>query len=473
MLVKNVGKKEKSTVSFDVVCDADEFEKALQAAYLKKRPKIFVQGFRKGKAPRMIIEGMYGKEFFYEDAVDEIGPSAFEYAVGEEKLRTVGMPALKNMDVSDDKVLTLTFVTGVWPEVTLGQYKGLEAPRPAVEVTDEQVEREVERARARSARIVTVERPAKKGDTAVIDYKGTVDGVAFEGGSAKGHSLELGSGSFIPGFEEQVEGMSAGEEKDINVTFPEDYNETSLKGKPAVFHVKCTEVKEKQLPDLDDEFAKDISEFDTLTDYRASVRKNLTDAANKNADEEFHSALLEKAVDNMDVELPDGMVEEQLDRMMKETAQNLQMQGLSLELYLKYLNMDAKAFREQSRGNATRRCLIQVLLDKVADAEAIKIPDEDVEAEYKRVAEEYSTDIESVKKAVPADAITDDLRVRRAADVIYGTGIATEPVKEEPKNESVNTEPEKTADQKDTGKGDKEDNSAGENEPAADKTKAE
>jgi len=469
MLVKNVGKKEKSTVSFEVVCDADEFEKALQAAYLKKKPKIFVQGFRKGKAPRMIIEGMYGKEFFYEDAVDEIGPAAFEYAVGEEKLRPVGMPALKNMDVSNDKVLTLTFVTGVWPEVTLGQYKGLEAPRPAAEVTDEQVDKEVERTRNRNARIVTVDRPAKEGDTAVIDYKGTVDGVAFEGGSAEGHSLELGSGTFIPGFEDQVVGMSAGAEKDINITFPEDYQEASLKGKPAVFHVKCTEVKEKQLPDLDDEFAKDISEFDTLADYCASIRKNLTDAANKTADDEFHSALLEKAVDNMDVELPDGMIEEQLDRMMKEFEQNLKMQGLSLELYLKYLNMDAKAFREQSRGNATRRCLVQVLLDKIAETEDIKIPDEEIEEEYKRIAEEYSTELENVKKAVSADAITDDMRVRRAAEIIYEAGIATEPVKEEPKDEAENAEPEKPA-KKSAAKAVK---SAEKTEPAAEEPKAE
>lgn len=468
MFVKNVEKKEKSTVSLDVVCDAEEFEKAVQAAYLKNRSQINVPGFRKGKAARSVIEGMYGKDTFYDDAVDMIGPAAFQYAVTEEKLRAVGMPALKNMDVAEDKTLTLTFVIGVWPEVTLGNYKGLKAPRPVVNVTDEQVDTDIERTRQRNARIVTVERAAKEGDTVEIDYAGTIDGVLFDGGSAEGHSLELGSGAFIPGFEDQVVGMSAGEEKDVNVTFPEEYHAEELKGKPAVFHVKVSEVKEKQLPELDDEFAKDVSEFDTLAEYRNSVKKQLTDAANADADEVFHSELLEKAVKNMTAELPDGMVEEQLDRMVDEADQSLQMQGLNLQLYLQYLKMDVRTFREQSRADAVRRCSVQVLLDKIAEAENIETTDEQIEEEYKKIADGYGTDLENVKKAVPVDAVTDDMRIRRAAEIIYESGIATEPVREEEKEEAEpKSTAKKPAEKKTTKKTEKAD------EPAAEQPEAE
>ena len=272
MIVKNVRKKEKSTVTFDVLCDAAEFEKAVNEAYLRNKSKIFVPGFRKGKAPRMVIEGMYGKDVFYDDAADELAPVAFNFALEKRDLRTVGNPLVKKVDVSDAKELTISFVTAVWPEVTLGQYKGLEAPKAKVEITDGQVDEELEKIRRRNSRIQSVERPAKLEDTAVIDYEGSVDGVPFDGGKAEGHNLVLGSGAFIPGFEDQVVGMGAGEERDINVTFPEDYAEKSLAGKAAVFHVKCNEVKETQLPALDDEFAKDVSEFDTLAEYRATCR---------------------------------------------------------------------------------------------------------------------------------------------------------------------------------------------------------
>ena len=275
MIVKNLEKKEKSTVTFDVVCDAAEFEKALNSAYLKNRKNIFVQGFRKGKAPRMIIEGMYGKEVFYDDATDELAPAAFEYAVGEESLRVVGQPAVTKVDVSEEKVLTLSFTTAVWPEVTLGQYKGLEAPKAEVEITEEKIDEELTKIQKRNARMVTVERPAEDGDTANIDYLGTVDGVAFDGGAAEGYNLLLGSNSFIPGFEAQVIGMSTGEEKDIEVTFPEEYHAAELAGKPAVFHVKVNELKIAELPELDDEFAKDVSEFDTLADYRAAIKSRM------------------------------------------------------------------------------------------------------------------------------------------------------------------------------------------------------
>ncbi|MCC8356525.1 MAG: trigger factor [Oscillospiraceae bacterium] len=252
MIVKNVEKQEKSTTAFDVVCDAAEFEKAINAVYQKNKSQIYIQGFRKGKAPRMVIEGMYGKDVFYEDAAEELAPSAFQFAVKELELRAVGRPAVKSTDVSEEKELTISFITAIWPEVTLGQYRGVEAPKASGEVPEEKVAAELAKVQKRNARIVTVERPAQKGDTVVIDYLGTVDGVAFDGGAAEGHNLELGSNSFIPGFEDGVVGMSAGEEKDMDVTFPEAYHAEERAGKAGVFHVNCQEVKQDELPELDD-----------------------------------------------------------------------------------------------------------------------------------------------------------------------------------------------------------------------------
>ena len=463
MQVRNVERKEKSTVSFDVVIGAEEFEKALQAAYLKNRSKIYVQGFRKGKAPRMVIEGMYGKDVFYEDAADALAPEAFQFGVEQEKIRNVGSPAMRSMDVSDAKELTLGFATAEWPEAKLGEYKALTAERPVVDVKDEEIDAEVERARKRAGRIVTVERPAKEGDTAVIDFEGSVDGVPFDGGKSEGHNLVLGSKVFIPGFEEQVVGMSAGEEKDINVTFPEDYQAENLAGKPAVFHVKCSEVKEEQLPALDDEFAKDVSEFDTLDEYKKSIRERLEKTANEHADSEFHSALLEKAAENMEVELPTAMVEEQIDNMINELAQNLQYQGISLELYLQYLGQDARSFRESQREQAEKRCRLQVLVDKIASVEDIQVTDEEINEEYKRIADLYATDEEKVRASVPVDAVKDDMRVRKAAELVYETGVAVAPEeKKAEKKPAAKKTTKKTAEKTEAAEGEKK--------PAAKKT---
>ncbi len=468
MIVKNVEKKEKSTVSFDVLCDAAEFEKAVNGAYLKNRGKIFVQGFRKGKAPRMVIEGMYGKDVFYDDAADDLAPEAFRFAVEQEGLRTVGNPAVKAVDVSDDKELTLSFVTAVWPEVTLGQYKGLEAPMDKLNVTDEQIAEELEKVRKRNSRIVTVERPAKLEDTAVIDYEGSVDGVPFDGGKAEGHNLVLGSGSFIPGFEDQVVGMSAGEERDINVTFPEEYHEKSLAGKAAVFHVKCNEVKENQMPDLDDEFAKDVSEFDTLDEYKADIRKKLEKTAQDQAQSLYRSALIEKAGDNITADIPEAMVEEQMDNMMREYDQNLQMNGLNLELYLKYLGQDPKTFREQARPTAERRVKTDLLLDKVAEEEKIQVSDEEIEAEYARLAEQYGMEAEQVKQALARDVIVGDVKTRKAAQIIFDAGVPTEPVAGEAPAEEEKPAPKKRASRKKAEKSDEEpeEASAEEEKPA-------
>ena len=444
MIVKNVEKKEKSTASFDVLCDAAEFEKAIDTVYRKNKKNIFVQGFRKGKAPRMVIEGMYGKDVFYDDAAEELAPSAFEFGAKESSLRTVGTPAVSKIDVSDAKELTITFTTAIWPEVTLGDYKGLEAPMAKVEVSDEQVEQELTRVQHRNARIVTAERPAKEGDTAVIDYLGTVDGVPFDGGKDEGHGLVLGSGAFIPGFEDQVVGMSAGEEKDITVTFPEEYHAAELAGKEAVFHVKVNEIKEEIMPELDDEFAKDVSEFDTLDEYRASIRARIETAEKDNAEADYQNALIEKAGDNITAEIPDAMVQEQVDSMLREYDQNLQASGLSLQTYLQYMGQDLNAFRETLRVTAERRVKTEILLDKIAETEDIQVSEEEISEEYEKAAENYQVDLDTVKAAVPESAIVGDIKSRKAAQIIFDSGVATEPVAE-PAAEEAPAEEKKPA----------------------------
>ena len=427
MIVKNAEKKEKSTVSFDVVCDAAEFEKAIDAAYRKNKSKIFVQGFRKGKAPRMVIEGMYGKDVFYEDATDELAPAAFQFGVEEEKLRTVGNPAITNYQVSDDKELTISFITAVWPEVTLGEYKGIEAPKAKVEVTEEKIDEEIEKVRRRNARIATAERPAQDGDTAVIDYLGTVDGVPFDGGKDENHGLVLGSGTFIPGFEEQVIGMSIGEEKDITVTFPTEYHAPELAGKEAVFHVKVNDLKEEIVPELDDEFVKDVSEFDTLAEYREAIRGRVETMEKDSAENEFQTALLEKAGDAMTADIPDAMIEENIDSMVREYDQNMQASGLSLEMYLKYMGQTMDSFRTSMRPAAERRAKTEVLLEKIAEVEGIEVTEKEIADEYENVAAQYDAELDMVKSAVPESAIVGDLKARRAAQIIFDNAVAVEP----------------------------------------------
>ena len=436
MIVKNVEKQEKSTVSFDVLCDAGEFEKAIDAAYRKNKKNIFVQGFRKGKAPRMVIEGMYGKDVFYDEAADELAPGAFAFGAKEAGLRTVGTPSVSKVDVSDAKELTISFLTAVWPEVTLGEYKGIEAPRAKGEVTDEQVAEELTRIQHRNARIVTAERPAKEGDTAIIDYLGTVDGVPFDGGKDEGHGLVLGSGTFIPGFEDQVVGMSAGEERDVTVTFPEEYHAKELAGKEAVFHVKLNEVKEEIMPELDDEFAKDVSEFDTLDEYRASIRARMETVEKDNAETDFRNALIEKAGDGITAEIPEAMIQEQMDTMLREYDQNMQANGLSLQTYLQYMGQDINSFRETLRVTAERRVKTELLLDKIAEVESIEVSEQEIAEEYEKAAENYQVDLDTVKSAVPESAIVGDIKSRKAAQIIFEAGIATEPA-EEPEEETA------------------------------------
>jgi len=440
MIFKGVEKKEKNEINLKVEIEAAEFEAALQKAYTKNKGSLTVPGFRKGKAPRLVIEGMYGKNFFYEDAVNDLSLPAFDFAVAQEGLKTVGKPSCSDVDISDEKVVTLTFETALYPEATLGQYKGLEAPLEKPEIDEGFLANELERLQLRNSRLITVERAAAMGDIVTIDYLGTIDGVPFEGGKAEGFNLELGSGQFVPGFEDQVVGMKVDEERDLDVTFPEQYHE-ELAGKAAVFHVKVSEVKEREMPELDDEFAKDVSDFDTLDEYKKSILDAEQTRLDATAKQAFQDALLVKAIENMTVEIPDVMIDERQEEIVQDYARNLAMQGLQFDQYLGMMGMDYQAFYDTARPSAMRQVQTQILLAKVAEVEGITISDEAVEEEYNKMAEMYNVDLETVKKAVDEAGLRSDQIMKLAAEVVYADGIATEPVaKEEAETEEQKEE---------------------------------
>lgn len=422
MNFKNFEKQtEKSTVTFQVEVDGEAFEKAVAAAYQKNKKDIFIQGFRKGKAPRAVIEGMYGKDIFYEDAVNAIGYDAFEFGAREAGIEAVGMPSITDYDVADDKTCTISFVVDVYPEVTLGEYKNLAAPHQIVEITDEEVDGEINSVRERNARINTVEREAQLGDTAVIDFVGSVNGEEFEGGTGSEYALKLGSGTFIPGFEEQLVGLKAGEDKDVVVTFPENY-EADLAGKEAVFKCHVCEVKETELPALDDEFVKDVSEFDTVEEYKASIRENLKKSRQEQADDEYHSRLLDKAVENMQVVIPEGMIEDKLEEIARNYASSFGMGGMSKAQFVQAMGMTEEMFDQVTRPTAERNAKLDVLLKAVAEAEGLEPSEEEVEKLLQEIADAYQMTLEDVKAQVNMDAARDDVRFRMAADVIYSTG---------------------------------------------------
>ena len=423
MNVKSVEKQEKSAVELVIEIGGEEFEAAVQKAYLKQRGSITVPGFRKGKAPRKIIEAMYGSGVFYEDAINDLYPKAYADAVEQEKLDVVSWPNVEVQEVGKDG-LTFKATVTVRPEVKLGEYKGLTAEKEEVKITDEDIDNELKPYINRATRMVTVEREAQNGDTVVIDFEGFKDGVPFDGGKAKGHSLELGSGSFIPGFEEQLVGTKAGDEKDVNVTFPEDYHAEELAGAPVVFKVKVHEVKEKQLPTLDDEFAKDVSEFDTLEDFKKDLAAKLTERREAQAKRAFEAAVLEQVMDNMTVEIPDAMVAYETDQMVEDMARRIQAQGISFEQYMAMTGMTMDIVRAQAGTAALERVRRDLALNAVVAAEGIEITDEDLEAEYKRLADEYHMELEQVKAAAPAEDVKKGLALQKAEQVIYDSAKA-------------------------------------------------
>ena len=428
----NVKSVERNGNQATVVVEIDKelMESGVNKAYMKARKNIMIPGFRKGKAPRKMIESMYGAHVFYEDGLEEIFPQVYEFAVIGQELKAVGRPSLTDMQISDDNIVTLTLTTDVYPEVTLGDYKGLEVERAEVTVTDEQVQAELDRMAQNVASTETVERPAQLGDTANIDFEGFDNGVAFNGGKGEKHDLKLGSGSFVPGFEEQIVGMSAGEEKDIDITFPEDYH-AELAGKAVVFHVKVNAVTTTNVPEQDDEFAKDVSEFETLAELKADIRAKAEERATKQANAAFEQACVDKASENATVELPNGLIEAELDNQMERFAYQLQMSGYSVEQYAKMMGGDMATMRNAFRPAAEKQAKSNVTLAKIVEVEGITVTDEDLAAEYEAMAKEYDMDVEKIKSMVPESEIKTGLETRKAVKVITDSAIAVAPKAEE------------------------------------------
>ena len=400
-----------------VEIDKELMNKGAQAAYLKARKNIMIPGFRKGKAPRYLIEKMYGAHVFYEDGLEEIFPEVYKAAVIDQEIKAIGRPNLLDMDIAEDGSVTITLTTEVYPEVTLGEYKGIEVEKAEATVSDEQVAAELDRMAQNVASTETVERAAEMGDTANIDFEGFLDGTPFDGGKGENHDLKLGSNAFVPGFEEQVVGMSAGEEKDIDITFPEDYH-AELAGKAVVFHVKCNKVTTTNIPALDDEFAKDVSEFETLEELKKDIYDKALEKAQKQIDAAFEQACVDAAAANTTVDMPKALVEAELDSQMERFAYQLQMSGYSVEQYAKMMGGDMSTMRNAFRPAAEKQAKANVTLEKIIEVEGISITDEETEAEYAAVAEQYSLEIAKVKEMVPADEITSSLKTRKAVKVI-------------------------------------------------------
>ena len=425
MNVKNIERNgNKTTVVVEI--DKELMEKGVNAAYLKARKQIMLPGFRKGKAPRKMIEAMYGAHVFYEDGLEEIFPEVYQFAVVDQGVKAIGRPSLEDMQISEDNIVTLTLSTEVYPEVTLGQYKGLEVEKAEATVTEEQVDAELARMQQNVASTEPVERAAEMGDTANIDFEGFDNGVPFEGGKGDNFDLKLGSGSFVPGFEEQVVGMSAGEEKDIDITFPEDYH-AELAGKAVVFHVKCNKVTATTLPELDDEFAKDVSEFDTLDELKADIRAKALEAAEKQINTTFENACVEKAAENTTVDMPVALIESELDTQMERFAYQLQMSGYSMEQYAKMMGGDVSTMRNAFRPQAEKQAKISVTLEKIVEVEGITVSEEEIEAEFAALAEQYQLEVAKVKEMVPVDELTGSLTTRKAVKVIVDSAVAVAP----------------------------------------------
>ena len=432
----NVKSVERNANQATVVVEIDKelMESGVNKAYMKARKSIMIPGFRKGKAPRKMIESMYGAHVFYEDGLEEIFPEIYQFAIVDQELKAVGRPSLTDMQISDDHIVTLTLTTDVYPEVTLGDYKGLEVEKNEVSVSDEQVQAELDRMAQNVASTETVDRAAEMGDTANINFEGFDNGVPFDGGKGENYDLKLGSGSFVPGFEEQVVGMSAGEEKDIDITFPEDYH-AELAGKAVVFHVKVNSVTTTNVPAQDDEFAKDVSEFDTLDELKADIRAKAVEQAEKQAQSAFEQACVDKAAENTTVELPNGLIEAELDNQMERFGYQLQMSGYSMEQYAKMMGGDLNTMRNAFRPAAEKQAKVNVTLAKIVEVEGITVTEEDMAAEYEALAGQYSLELDKIKSMVPEEEIKTSLETRKAVKVIVDAAVAVAPKAEEKKEE--------------------------------------
>ena len=419
MSLKSSNKVKTNRYALEVEIEAEEFEKAVNRAFKKNAKKISIPGFRKGKAPRAFIEKYYGENVFYEDAINDIYPDAMQEAIDEAGLDVINDKIDFDLIKVGKEGFAFKAVVTVKPEVEIDGYKGIEVERKPVEITEDDVNKEIERVRERNSRLVVVEdRSAQEGDTVVFEFKGFVNEEAFEGGEAESYSLKLGSGEFIPGFEEQMVGHNAKEEFDVNVTFPEDYPEETLTGKPAVFKIKLHEIKTRELPELDDEFVKDVSEFDTLDEYKESIKKQLFDLKTREADMDADDEMIDKVVALMKAEIPEAMFENKLEEMMQEFAYKLQAQGLSLDSYKKYTGLDNNAFKSQFRPQAERQVKLRLALDKIAEIENLVATQEEIDEKYKSFAEQYKIDVEKVKQFINTKDLLKDIAAEKAVDFL-------------------------------------------------------
>jgi len=409
-------------VELEIEVDSQKFEEGMQSAYIKNRKKFSVPGFRKGRVPRKIVEKYYGEAVLYEDAINIICPEAYDEAVKENGIEPVDRPEIDIKQIGSGENLIFTARVTVKPEVQLGQYKGIEVNKIEYNVTDEDVEQELKKMQDKNSRLITVEdRPVQSGDIAVIDFEGFVDGKAFEGGKGTNYNLEIGSGQFIPGFEEQLIGKNAGEEVEVHVTFPEEYHAAELAGKPAVFKVKISQIKVKELPEIDDEFAKDVSEFDTIDQLKEDIRKKLTEEREHRAKHELENSIIEKVVEGAVTDIPEVMIENQIQNMLRDFDMRLRGQGLDLQKYMEYTGSDINTFKEQFKEQAEKQVKTSLVLEAISKAEEIEVSDEEVEKELARLAENYKMDVEKMKNILrPEDiqSIKNDLIISKTVDML-------------------------------------------------------
>ena len=435
MSLKNVTSPEKNISVLELHIDKAAFDDAVTKAYKKNVGKMNVPGFRKGKAPKSIIEKMYGAAVFYDDALDMLLPDLYASAVEEAKLEVVSRPEIDIVSI-DENGVELTAKVYTKPVATVSKYKGLEAAKETVRVNKSEIEEEIELVRKRNGRQITLEdQPAADGDETVIDFEGFLDGVAFEGGKGEKFPLKLGSGSFIPGFEEQLVGHKAGESFDITVTFPEDYGAKELAGKEAVFKIVLHEVKRTELPEVDAEFVNDVSEFNTLDEYKADVKAKITERKQKTAEHAFEEALIDELLANTDVDVPAPMIDSEVDAQVRDYDYRLQMQGGSLDMYFQYTGMNMDKLRESFRPGAERQLRTRLALEAVVKAEAIEATEEELEEEYKKIASGYNVELEKVKESIPVAGITEDVVMRKAVELIKAN--AVKPAKKEAKKDTT------------------------------------
>jgi len=430
--LKKSEKKENNEVELTIEVSPEELESEVQKAYLKNKNRISVPGFRKGKAPRRMIEKLYGAEIFLSDALESVFPNVVRYVLYETELNIVGYPKISDFNLNDeDKSADVTVIAALHPEVVIGKYKGISAPKPSIEIPDSEVDSEIENMRARNARIEKVDRPAKNGDVAIIDFEGFVNETAFEGGKGENYELTLGSGQFIPGFEEKVEGMAVGEERDIDLVFPLEYKK-DLAGKAVLFKVKLNEVKQKILPDLDDEFAMDVSEFDTLDEYKADIRERMLKSRQQDVDDTFENILMEKLGETFEADVPETMIDEQFEKSMNKLERQISAYGMDITKYIQMMGATPDEFRARMRENCENQVKIALALEKIAELEGIEVNDTEVEDMYKEALERYNKEVDKTSEsAIRADIIR-DIKLQRAAKIVVDNAVVEDVDPEKP-----------------------------------------